>query len=206
MLKETEIQELSHDLENVNYRYPSTTGSYNPKVMLFRSREFAYEKLPAVTMQFFPAGDPIIQGMNNLTEVRKGNLLFGMGEDNAIEITVRTKQKCDNFHGRPVARTYLDRIERRIKRQWQKKLLDYGAQIQFRKGFRKEYIGDWLPTNMHGYALTFNIVSRNEWDYLPEGTETLTQAPDFEDAIILATGAESMPAYQSVSGDIRMSE
>jgi hypothetical protein len=83
-------------------------------------------------------------------------------------------------------------------------LFDYGAQIQFRKGFRKEYMGEWLPTNMHGYSLTFNIVSRNEWNYLPD-TETapLTEAPAFEDAIILATGGESMPAYQSVTGNIK---
>ena len=210
MLTDAEKMELAADLENVDYSYPLGSEDYTPTPQIFRKGEFVLEKLPAISLDCEPADEIVVGAMNNVTEVKNGKLLFGEGQLNMMHIAVRVNQKCkgtNTYHGRLVADAYNRRIKKRIRRYWPKILWDMGAQIKWNMGFSRTNLNAWLPTNLQGYGTQFYIISRNEWNYLPDDTEEITVGPVFNDARIYSSGQDNeIDRYFSVTGDLKITE
>lgn len=211
---------VSHMLNNVEWRYPLTTGAdqydFNKTPFVYRRGEPVTKEYPAIQMAFLPRSDAPFRALGDVIKDWSGNLVYGYGELEPIIITVYTHQICQGtttaYHGKKVSDAWIRRIERYIRRYWPRMLQDMEAYIYKPMSYIVDDIGEFLQGDeKQGFEMTMHIISTNKWDYGVDdytGVEGTTEPTTgiFEDAALSGQSiaefdnGELPSIYISVSG------
>lgn len=212
---------VSHMQNNVEWRYPITTGAdqydFDKTPFVYRRGEPVTKEYPAIEMAFLPRSDAPFRALGDVIKDWSGNLVYGYGELEPIIITVYTHQICQGittaYHGKRVADAWIRRIERYIRRYWPRMLQRMEAYIYKPMSFLVDDIGEFLQGDeKQGFEMTMHIVSTNKWDYSEDfytGSDYGVADPYtgvFEDAVLSGqsileyNNGEQPTIYPSVSG------
>ncbi len=220
MLTEAQKMELMQDLyENIDFRYPLTSGSYQydfnsgNKRTVYRGKEPVRMAYPAMKVDFLPVVHYEAGGLNNVYSFVSGTIIYAHGQLESVVVTAYAHQQCSGasgrgYHGKPIVDDLIKRSKLRIRKYWPSILQEMEASLKPTMGFNIIDITDLQQgTERQAFEMTFYITTTEKWDLLLDSNDTGDVY--FTDAVVSGIDQSSYEAgleyekYYTVSGMIQ---